>query len=210
MPLGACPTLSDLHHISPFLRASSLINGQEFSSFPVPWFPHFPPLRPCRLRCWSATCGPPELQHIVGRTDQRPFTADLAIAPQQELSEPTSLLDLTEDQLDRDLAFGVQAPPALRAQRAAHAVRDREFHGNPAMLLPLREDQEHAAQGGEGMTEPKHLDEQPAEHRQMLLTEIADGPASSDKIWRSILLYGESKWVRCLSKRIQFRWNSEK
>jgi len=49
----------------------------------------------------------------MGRTDQCPFDADLVMALQQELSEPASLLDLTEDRLDRDLPFGVQASPLL-------------------------------------------------------------------------------------------------
>ena len=82
------------------------------------------------------------------------------MAPQQELSKPTSLLDLTEDWLDRDLAFGIQASPALRAQRAAHAVRDRESRGNPSVWgrracpfvrLPIRRDQGPAPQRGEGL-----------------------------------------------------------
>lgn len=82
---------------------------------------------------WSAVAGGrPELQHVVGRTDQRPFAADLVMAPRQELPEPASLLDLAEDRPDRDFPFGVQASPALRAQRAAHAVSDREPRGNPA------------------------------------------------------------------------------
>ncbi len=78
----------------------------------------------------------------------------LLMAPQQELPEPTSLLDLTEDRLDRDLAFGVQTSPAFRAQRAAHPVRNREPRGNPAVrrgracpfvCLPIRRDQGQAA-----------------------------------------------------------------
>jgi hypothetical protein len=82
------------------------------------------------------------------------------MAPQQELPEPASLLDLTEDRLDRDFPFGVQASPLLGAQRAAHTVRDREPRGNPAarcgrhcpaMLLPIRRDQGPAAQRGEGV-----------------------------------------------------------
>ena len=82
------------------------------------------------------------------------------MAPQQELPEPTSLLDLTEDRLDRDLACGVQASPALRAQRAAHPVRDREPRGNPTVRrgracpfvrLPIRRDQGRTAPLGEGL-----------------------------------------------------------
>ena len=82
------------------------------------------------------------------------------MAPQQELSESAPLLDLAEDWLDRDFPFGIQASPVLRPQRAAHAIHDREPHGNPAarrgrhcpaMLLPIRRDQGPAAQRGEGM-----------------------------------------------------------
>ena len=85
----------------------------------------------------------------MGRADQRPFATDVVMAPQQELSEPTSLLDLTEDRFDRDLPFGIEASPLLGAQRAAHAVCDRESRGNPAVrrgracpsvLLPIRRD----------------------------------------------------------------------
>ena len=90
----------------------------------------------------------------MGRTDQHPFAADVVMAPQQELPGPVSLLDLTEDRLDRDLAFGVQTSPALGAQRATHAVRDREPPGNPAVrrrracpfvCLPIRRDQGRTA-----------------------------------------------------------------
>lgn len=94
---------------------------------------------------------------MVGRTDQHPFAADLVMAPQQELPEPTSLLDLTEDRLDRDFSFGVQTSPLLGAQRAAHAIRNRKPRGNPAargrracpfVLLPIRRDQGPATQRG--------------------------------------------------------------
>jgi hypothetical protein len=58
------------------------------------------------------------------------------MASQQELPEPASLLDLTEDRLDRDLPLGVQTSPALGAQRATYAVRDREPRGASCPVGP--------------------------------------------------------------------------
>ena len=72
------------------------------------------------------------------------------MALQQELPEPAARLDLAEDRPDGDVSVGLQASPARRAQRAAHAVSDREAHGDPAtrgrracpfVRLPIRWDQ---------------------------------------------------------------------
>lgn len=82
------------------------------------------------------------------------------MSPQQELSESAALLDLTEDRLDRNRAFGVPASPARRAQCAAHAVRDRAPGGSPAARgrracpfvgLPIGRDQGRTAPRGEGL-----------------------------------------------------------
>ena len=42
---------------------------------------------------WAAS-GLPDLQYVMSGIDQCPFAADLVMAPQQELPEATSLLDL--------------------------------------------------------------------------------------------------------------------
>src|SRR5512139_560908 len=45
-----------------------------------------------------------QLQKVVDRADQRPFTGDLADPAQQELAKPTGLLDLTEHRFHRLLS----------------------------------------------------------------------------------------------------------
>src|SRR3990172_12720255 len=54
---------------------------------------------------WAAAPqGPPELQHIVGCTDERPFPPDLAHPAQQKLAEASPLLDLPKDRFHDGLA----------------------------------------------------------------------------------------------------------
>ena len=51
--------------------------------------------------------GGPELRHIVGGTEQRPFPPDLPHPPQQALTKAASLLDLPKDRLHEGLPLGV-------------------------------------------------------------------------------------------------------
>ena len=92
------------------------------------------------------------------RTEQRPFTVNRAMPPRQELPEPVPLLDLPEDRLAGGCPLRIQAPASRRAQLVAHSVGGREPSGDSAarrgrprsaMLLPIRGDQRHAAQGRE-------------------------------------------------------------
>lgn len=76
--------------------------------------------------------GPPELQHIVGGTDQRPFPAHLLHPAQQELPEAAALLDLAEHRLDDRFAPGIEPSTALRAERTAHPVGHRQSDRGPA------------------------------------------------------------------------------
>src|ERR1700675_1173488 len=107
----------------------------------------------------SAPQGPPELQHIVGRTDERPFPPDLAHPAQQKLAEASPLLDLPKDRLHDGLVPSIQTPTGLGPEGAPHAVRHRQArrratawrggHG-PSMELAIRWDERGTAQRGEG------------------------------------------------------------
>ena len=105
------------------------------------------------------TARPPELQDVVGGTDQRPFPADLPQAAQQELPEPTALLELAEHRLDDCFAPGLQASAPLGPQRPPHPLRHRQSSRRPAargggpgasVPLAIRRDEGLTAQGGQG------------------------------------------------------------
>src|SRR5690348_10928268 len=78
-----------------------------------------------RPRCASACCCSGELGQVVGGADQRPFVSHLFEAAEQELSEPSSSLDLTEDRLDHLLAQSVAAAPAGTPEPQAHGRDQR-------------------------------------------------------------------------------------
>jgi hypothetical protein len=61
-----------------------------------------------------------ELQEVVNRADQAPFATRLLQAPQQELTEASSVLDLTKDRFDRLLAQAVAAAVATAGETPAH------------------------------------------------------------------------------------------
>lgn len=65
--------------------------------------------------------GGPELEHIVGGTDQRPLPPDLPHPPQQELAKAASLLDLPKDRLHDGLPLGVLGTASFGPQGPAGA-----------------------------------------------------------------------------------------
>src|ERR1700693_4084095 len=76
--------------------------------------------------------GSMKLQKVVPDTDQGPFLSDRGQASSQELSEPSSLLDLTEDRFDDLFSFcvGVLAPEGC--QLAFHLLARGEIVGRSA------------------------------------------------------------------------------
>ncbi len=121
-----------------------------------------------RLSSASARSSCPQLQEVVGGTDECPLPADLAVPAQQELAEPPALFDLPEHRLDGFLPHGVQPPPPLRAQRGAHAVRHRECLRDPAagrgrarlpVVLTIGRDQGRAARLSETLFHRRRRDE---------------------------------------------------
>src|SRR5712692_1509368 len=87
-----------------------------------------------RLRAmatWSSAAAEPseaepiELENVVRRADQRPFTLYLLESPQQELAEATRLLDLYDHRFDDPLARGRDRRAGLRVQLAGHPIDNR-------------------------------------------------------------------------------------
>src|SRR5439155_24324887 len=66
-----------------------------------------------------------ELENVVRRAHQRPFTLHLLESTQQELPETTSLLDLADHWFDDALARGIDRRAGLRVQLAGHPIDDR-------------------------------------------------------------------------------------
>src|SRR5260370_11840529 len=66
-----------------------------------------------------------QLQNVVRRTYQRPFTLDLRQATQQELAEAACLLDLPNHRFDDRLSRGIDRRARLRLYLARHAIRAR-------------------------------------------------------------------------------------
>jgi len=69
--------------------------------------------------------GGPELEHIVGGTDECPFSAHLLHSAQQELSIAAALLDLAEDRLNDRFALAVASASACCLEGAAHPISHR-------------------------------------------------------------------------------------
>src|SRR5437762_3532232 len=57
-----------------------------------------------------------QLQNVVGRAHERPFTLNLLESPQQELPEAPGLLDLAKHRLDDRFARRVHSCPGLPVQ----------------------------------------------------------------------------------------------
>src|SRR5881628_365743 len=91
----------------------------------------------------------PQLEHVVGRADQRPFVPHPLHPAPQELPEPPRLLDLSEHRFDDDLAPTVDLPAAGREELARHALTQRHIlSGSPpwrchllTVLLPTCRDE---------------------------------------------------------------------
>src|SRR6266550_851656 len=66
-----------------------------------------------------------QLQNVVGRADERPFTLHLLEPTQQELPEAPRLLDLANHRFDDRFARRVDGRAGLRLQLAGHAVDPR-------------------------------------------------------------------------------------
>src|SRR5207253_9405885 len=66
-----------------------------------------------------------QLENIVCGAYQRPFTLHCLQSTQQELSEATRLLDLTNHRFDDPFARGIDRRASLRVQLTGHAVDDR-------------------------------------------------------------------------------------
>ncbi len=99
--------------------------------------------------------GGPELQHIVGGTDQRPFPLDLPHPPRQALAKAASLLDLPKDRLHDGLPLGVPGAASIGPPRPPHPVCHRQPSWRPAarggecrspMRLPIWRHQQFTAQ----------------------------------------------------------------
>jgi hypothetical protein len=69
--------------------------------------------------------GAGELGEVVGGADQRPFGPDFLEAAQQELPEPSGLLDLSEHRLDDLLPEPVSASPSGPLQLVPHGLGQR-------------------------------------------------------------------------------------
>src|ERR1700694_1180578 len=66
-----------------------------------------------------------ELGEIVGGADQRPFGFDFFDAPQQELPEPSCLLDLPKYRLHDLLSEPVSASPSCPLELVPHGFCER-------------------------------------------------------------------------------------
>ena len=87
---------------------------------------------------WAAS-GLPDLQHVMGGIDQCPFAADLVMAPQQELPEATSLLDL-ESRVSRT-AFDLIA--SVNRRRVVFGTQTSNFIILPHMGVSMKLGEAH-------------------------------------------------------------------
>ncbi len=75
-----------------------------------------------------------ELEEVVGRGDQSPFTSACGSAAALKAFDRTVELDLTEDRLDGDLSVAIQAAAFGRRQGAAHEVIKAAVPTGPGAL----------------------------------------------------------------------------
>src|SRR6266849_3953539 len=73
----------------------------------------------------AGSSGPGELGQVVGGADHCPFGLHFLDATQQELSEPSCLLDLSEYRLDDLLSESVSASPSRPLELGAHGLSER-------------------------------------------------------------------------------------
>src|SRR5437660_5923257 len=73
---------------------------------------------------WPSDAEAIQLENVVRRAHQRPFTLHLLESSQQELSEATGVFDLTDHWFDDPFARGIHGRTGLRVQFARHAVND--------------------------------------------------------------------------------------
>ena len=73
----------------------------------------------------AGSCGWCELGEIVGGADQRPFCCHFLDAPQQELSEPPCLLDLSGRRFRDLLSQSVPASPSCALEFVPHGLCQR-------------------------------------------------------------------------------------
>ena len=66
-----------------------------------------------------------QLENVVRRAHQRPFTLHLVESAQQELPEAAGLFDLANDRFDDPFPGGIDGGPGLRVQLAGHPLDDR-------------------------------------------------------------------------------------
>src|SRR4029434_9278433 len=72
-----------------------------------------------------------KLEEVVGGTDHGPLVSDLGEAAEEELSEASCRLDVTEDRLDDLLAQAVSAAVAGAAQLGGHGGDARSLASAP-------------------------------------------------------------------------------
>jgi hypothetical protein len=70
--------------------------------------------------CCRSPIASEKLQHIVPKTYQIPLRVHLTQTPQQELPEPSHLLDLTENRFTDPLALRINRPAFERSKLSAH------------------------------------------------------------------------------------------
>ena len=75
----------------------------------------------------ASPCGVGQLEQIMDGTNHRPLASDVVKAAQQELSEASGLLDLSEHRLDDLLAQAVAAAPASTLELHRHGGLTRPF-----------------------------------------------------------------------------------
>src|SRR6266536_2807598 len=74
---------------------------------------------------WPSDAEAIQLENVVRRAHQRPFTLHLLESSQQELPEATGLFDLADHWFDDPFARGIHGRAGLRMQFAGHSIDDR-------------------------------------------------------------------------------------
>src|SRR6478672_7821051 len=74
---------------------------------------------------------PGRVSEVMDGADHRPFALHLLDSPQEELAEPSRLLDLSEYRLDHLLAQAVAAAMAGAPEPAGHPGEKRAGFGRP-------------------------------------------------------------------------------
>src|SRR6516165_12559543 len=78
-----------------------------------------------------------QLENVVRRAHQRPFTLDLLKSAQEKLPKATRLLDLSDHRFDDGFPPGIDGSAHLAVQLAGHPVDDRRgLRQGPARTGP--------------------------------------------------------------------------